>query len=140
MRNARFWMLAASAVLVTAMLLVVVLWPDILGDTPTDEPGDRSEETADPLGGPAPAFAADLGEALSEDRRNEMESLVAEYADTEEFDVADGACARCHEDVVPYDAGTDPEVVLQTMAEMHEAELGPEQTAEILAYFTGYRP
>lgn len=148
MTKSRFWMLAVAALLVVSMMLVVVLWPDIAEVVGTATPSapqllaeTASAPSAEPReSGATPEFAHELGGALTDERREEMEALVARYAEPEQFDASHGACARCHSGAVPYDEGTDLEIVLASMAEAHTSALGPAQTAEILAYFTGYRP
>lgn len=151
MSDRRLLLLAAAAVLVTVALAVLAVWPEAIpgmavggaeSGAPAQDVGTAGETPAAATSAAASAapFARELSAALTNEQRNEMESLIAEYAEPEQFDVADGACVTCHLDAVPYEEGDDLEAVIGSMADAHEAALGPEQTAEILAYFTGYQP
>lgn len=147
----RMLVLAAAAVLVTVAVAVLALWPgaihgptadDGAGEAPGQDSGTAGETAspATPAAASAAPFARELSAELTSEQRDAMESLIAEYAEPEQFDVDDGACVTCHLDAVPYEEGDDLEVVIGSMAQSHTTALGPEQTAEILAYFTGYQP
>lgn len=137
MRDRALIALAVLALLVTGMLAAFALWPH----AKPAEPAVTSETPAAPSAADAiPEFAQNLGGELTEDRRTEMELLIEQYAEPKTFDAADGACVRCHAEAVPYEQDADPAVVLSAMAQSHTDELGEAQAAEILAYFTGYRP